>query len=284
MSVACSRSRRGSCGRCRVPQGAQPTGGGSDRRRGLRGDRQIGRAHLPLGTPTDLAVASVGPRDAISCRRDKNVGNKFGARPMTVNMKSRDGVKGFSLVLLAAGLLVSGCRGRKGQEQGSSATGRNADGAAELVVAVSRADAASRVTTGSSDQHTDAGPGAEITAPCVLHAGDSDRHRREALGPKGKPGAVTSKADCSFNAERIGSKGRLRRVTATSRSSAPSAGVSVRSPSFRGRGAAHCIHVRPGNALLYDRRGAAVTSRALHEGHEGRSALSVRVIGSKGAW
>ena len=117
-------------------------------------------------------------------------------------------MKGFSLALLVAGLLVSGCRGRKGQEQGSSAIARNADGSTELVVAVSRADAASRATVDSSDRHADAGPGAEITAPCVLHAGDSHRHRREVLGPKGKPGAVTSKADCSFNAECIWEQGK----------------------------------------------------------------------------
>jgi len=127
---------------------------------------------------------------------------------MTVNMKARDGVKGFSLAVFAAGLLVSGCRVPTHQEPGSSATRRNADGSTELVVAVPRADAASRATAGSSDQYTDAGLGAEITAPCVLHAGDSHRHRREVLGPKGKPGAVTSKADCSFNAECIWEQGK----------------------------------------------------------------------------
>ena len=117
-------------------------------------------------------------------------------------------VKGLSLALFAAGVIISGCRVPKGQEQGSSANRRSADGSAELVVAAHRMDAASRATSGSSAQHADDRAGTEITAPCVLHAGDSHRHRREVLGPKGKPGSVTLKADCSFNAECVWEQGK----------------------------------------------------------------------------
>jgi hypothetical protein len=49
----------------------------------------------------------------------------------------------------------------------------------------------------------DGGPAADITAPCVLHAGDSRRHRREVLKPTGKVGSVVESARCSFNAECI---------------------------------------------------------------------------------
>jgi hypothetical protein len=119
-------------------------------------------------------------------------------------------VKGLVLAvaLLAAGVLIFGCRVPKGHEQRSSANERSADGSAELVVATPRADAASRATSASSAHRTDGRPGAEITAPCVLHAGDSHRHRREVLGTRGKPGAVTSKADCSFNAECVWEQGK----------------------------------------------------------------------------
>ena len=93
----------------------------------------------------------------------------------------------------------------KAQEQQSSATGRIADGLAEPVP---RADGASRATGSSADSYTDSSLGREITAPCVLHAGDSHKHRREVLGPKGKSGVVTSKADCSFNAECVWEQGK----------------------------------------------------------------------------
>jgi hypothetical protein len=117
-------------------------------------------------------------------------------------------VKGLSFAILAAGVLIAGCRAPKSQDQEKSANGRSAEGSAELALAAPRADAASRATSGSSAQHTDDRPGAGITAPCVLHAGDSHRHRREVLGPKGKPGAVTSNADCSFNAECVWEQGK----------------------------------------------------------------------------
>jgi hypothetical protein len=119
-------------------------------------------------------------------------------------------VKGLVLavVFLAAGVLIFGCRVPKGDEQRSSANERSPAGSAELVVATSRADAASRASSASSAHRTDGRSGTEITAPCVLHAGDSHRHRREVLGPKGKPGMVTSKAECSFNAECVWEQGK----------------------------------------------------------------------------
>ena len=54
----------------------------------------------------------------------------------------------------------------------------------------------------------DGGSATDITAPCVLHAGDSRRHRREVLNPKGKVGSVVKSARCSFNAECIWVQGK----------------------------------------------------------------------------
>jgi hypothetical protein len=69
-------------------------------------------------------------------------------------------------------------------------------------------DAQSAEIVASVEATADSGVAADITAPCVLHAGDSRRHRREVLEPKGKVGSVVETARCSFNAECIWIQGR----------------------------------------------------------------------------
>lgn len=62
-------------------------------------------------------------------------------------------------------------------------------------------DARPRDSAVGAQPKVDVGEGVEISAPCVLHAGDSHRHRREILKPGGKPGGSVESASCSFSAE-----------------------------------------------------------------------------------
>jgi len=75
--------------------------------------------------------------------------------------------------------------------------------ASHAAVSPRSTDAQSAEVVPSAGSMADGGPAADITAPCVLHAGDSRRHRREVLKPKGKGGSVVESDRCSFNAECI---------------------------------------------------------------------------------
>jgi hypothetical protein len=116
---------------------------------------------------------------------------------------------GLMAALSVAGTFVlwfSGCPSPQRPDQARSADGRRIDDSARVLVGATPADAALRTTIGLSPGHSDGDSG--ITAPCILHAGDSHSHRREVLGPGGKVGQTTSKADCSFNAECVREQGK----------------------------------------------------------------------------
>jgi hypothetical protein len=60
-----------------------------------------------------------------------------------------------------------------------------------------------------SQPRADRGLAGAITAPCVLHAGDSHHNRREIRNANGEPGGVVESASCSFNAECVEEVGKV---------------------------------------------------------------------------
>src|SRR3954471_5795946 len=112
------------------------------------------------------------------------------------------------LALGALALWLSACRSAKTTAPATSTSAGLAQAPSRSSVLAHPTDASSSSSATSLGSSLDRGAFHEITAPCVLHAGESHTHRREILKPKGRPGGVVESASCSFNAECVWAPGK----------------------------------------------------------------------------
>lgn len=112
------------------------------------------------------------------------------------------------LVSGVVALLLSACPASKRTDRKELPKLEPMPSASRSAVPAGSSDASPQRPAAPSRADADNGPASEITAPCVLHAGDSRHHHREILKPKGKPGGVVELAECSFSAECIWVQGK----------------------------------------------------------------------------
>ena len=115
--------------------------------------------------------------------------------------------RGAILTMAALAPLLSGCSKAATDRTMSPSEGSYHD-PSPSAAPLDSPDTATPRMRGPSALGPDGGPTADITAPCVLHAGDIHIHRREIMKPNGKPGEMTGTASCSLNAECVWVQGQ----------------------------------------------------------------------------